>query len=193
MITNDKMTNDKTGNPINKHKYKLVYADNAATTRVSERVLEVMLTVFREEYGNPSSVYGLGSRAKKRLEESRQQVADAIGAFSGEIYFTSGGTESDNWAVKGAAIAQQKKGKNHLISTAFEHPAVLHSLDSLKRQGFDVTLLEIPPDGVIRAEQLNESFRTETGLVSVVFANNEIGTIHPIAELAAICRSKGVW
>ncbi|MDR0703945.1 MAG: cysteine desulfurase [Planctomycetaceae bacterium] len=169
-----------------------IYADNAATTRISENVLRTMITVLRDEYGNPSSVYGLGRRAKKRVEESRQQVADAIGAVSGEIYFTSGGTESDNWAIKGSAITQRKKGKPHIVSTAFEHHAVLNSLASLKNQGFEVTLLDIPPNGILQTEQLQESLRDNTGLASVVFANNEIGTIQPVAELAAICRSRGI-
>ncbi|MDR0611599.1 MAG: cysteine desulfurase [Planctomycetaceae bacterium] len=170
----------------------LIYADNAATTRISENVLKTMITVLREEYGNPSSVYGLGLRAKKRVEEARQQVAEAIGAVSGEIYFTSGGTESDNWAIKGSAITQRKKGKPHLVSTTFEHHAVLNSLESLKNQGFEVTLLDVPPNGILRTEQLTESLRDTTGLVSVVFANNEIGTIQPVTELAAICRSRGI-
>jgi cysteine desulfurase len=170
----------------------LIYADNAASTRISENVLRTMITVLRDEYGNPSSVYGLGQQAKKRIEEARQQVADAIGAVSGEIYFTSGGTESDNWAIKGAAITQRKKGKPHIVSTAFEHHAVLNSLESLKSHGFEITLLDIPPNGVLQPEQLTESLRDDTGFVSVMFANNEIGTIQPVAELSAICRSRGI-
>ncbi|MDR0337410.1 MAG: cysteine desulfurase [Planctomycetaceae bacterium] len=176
----------------NNTEHSLIYADNAATTRISETVLKVMMTVLKDEYGNPSSVYGLGTRAKKRIEESRQQVAEAIGAAFNEIYFTSGGTESNNWAIKNAAITQLKKGKKHIVSTAFEHHSVLNSLESLKTQGFEITLLAIPPNGILQTEQFIESLRENTGLVSVMFANNEIGTIQPIAEIATVCRSKGI-
>jgi cysteine desulfurase len=171
---------------------QFVYADNAATTRISENVLKIMFEVFKNDYGNPSSVYGLGARAKKMIEEARQLVAGAVGANNNEIYFTSGGTESDNWAIKGASEMLRKKGKNHIISTMFEHHAVLNSLDTLRRQGFKITLLEVNPDGIVRPEQLCDAMSEETGLVSIVFANNEIGTIQPIADFAAICRSKNI-
>ncbi|MDR2437799.1 MAG: aminotransferase class V-fold PLP-dependent enzyme [Planctomycetaceae bacterium] len=172
--------------------FPLIYADNAATTRISEAVLSVMITVLKNEYGNPSSAYHLGAQSKKRIEEARQEVAEALGAAFNEIYFTSGGTESNNWAIKGTAITQLKKGKKHIISTAFEHHSVLNSLESLKKQGFEITLLDVPPDGVLQTEQLTESLCENTGLVSIVLANNEIGTIQPITELATVCRSRGI-
>jgi cysteine desulfurase len=170
----------------------MIYADNAATTRVSKKVLTAMLPIFQEQYGNPSSAYDFGCTARKIVDQARQHVADALGANFGEIYFTSGGTESDNWAIKGASFSLQKKGKTHIVSSAFEHPAVLHSLQTLKKQGFDVTLLPIPPDGILTADLLRDALRKETGLVSIMFANNEIGTIQPIAELGAICRERNI-
>ncbi|MDR3196644.1 MAG: cysteine desulfurase [Planctomycetaceae bacterium] len=173
-------------------KQPLIYADNAATTRISETVLNVMITVLKNEYGNPSGAYRLGTQAKKQIEEARQQAANALNAAPNEIYFTSGGTESNNWAIKGAAITQLKNGKKHIVSTAFEHHSVLNSLESLKKQGFEITLLRVPPNGVLQTEQLSESLRENTGLVSAVFANNEIGTIQPVTEMAAVCRSKGI-
>ncbi|MDR2755719.1 MAG: IscS subfamily cysteine desulfurase [Planctomycetaceae bacterium] len=176
----------------NSKEQPLIYADNAATTRISETVLNAMIAVLKNEYGNPSSAYRLGTQAKKQIEEARQQVANALGVAFNEIYFTSGGTESNNWALKGAAITQLKKGKKHIVSTAFEHHSVLNSLESLKKQGFEITLLDVPPNGVLQTEQLTESLRENTGLVSVVLANNEIGTIQPITEFATICRLKGI-
>ncbi|MDR2116285.1 MAG: IscS subfamily cysteine desulfurase [Planctomycetaceae bacterium] len=176
----------------NNKEQPLIYADNAATTRISETVLNTMITVLQNEYGNPSSVHRLGTQAKKQIDNARQQVANTLGTAFNEIYFTSGGTESNNWAIKNAAITQLKKGKKHIISTAFEHHSVLNSLESLKKQGYEITLLNIPPDGVLQTEQLVQSLCENTGLVSVVLANNEIGTIQPITELATICRSKGI-
>jgi cysteine desulfurase len=171
----------------------MIYADNAATTRISENVLNAMLPVLRDAYGNPSSLYDFGSAAKKIIEEARQQVADSLGSSPREIYFTSGGTESDNWAIKGSAPTLRKKGKTHIVSTAIEHPAVLASLESLESQGFDITLLGVDSDGIVQPDQLRQALRDDTGLVSVMFANNEIGTIQPIRELGEICREREIW
>ncbi|OJU15044.1 MAG: cysteine desulfurase NifS [Clostridiales bacterium 43-6] len=169
-----------------------IYVDNAATTRVSDEVLEVMIPVLRDEYGNPSSLYKLGSQAKALIEAAREKVAAAIGAQANEIYFTSGGTESDNWAIKGGALNSAKKGKKHIISTTFEHHAVLHTLNTLEKQGFEVTLLNVNTNGVIKIEDFIGALREDTGLVTVMYANNEIGTIQPIAEIGAICKERGI-
>lgn len=171
---------------------KFVYADNAATTKLSPKVLEKMMPYLTEEYGNPSSLYNFGSQAKAAVEKARGQVAAAIGALDNEIYFTSGGSEADNWAIKGAAHAMKKKGKNHIISSAFEHHAVLHTLDALKKEGFEVTLLDVHEDGLIRVDELKSAIKDTTALVTVMYANNEIGTVQPIAEIGAVCREKGV-
>lgn len=171
---------------------RLVYADNSATTKLSETVLEKMLPYLKEEYGNPSSLYELGSRARTAVEKAREQVAAALNAEPREIYFTSGGSEADNWAIRGTALAMKRKGKNHIISSAFEHHAVLHTLDALKKLGFDVTLLDVHENGVVRLDELKAAIRDDTGLVTIMYANNEIGTIQPIAEIGAICREKGV-
>ena len=171
---------------------RYIYADNAATTAVTKPVLEAMEPYFCEQYGNPSSLYSLGSQAKAALEKARADIAGVLGADAKEIFFTSCGSESDNWAIKGAAAQMAKKGKKHIISTAFEHHAVLHSLDALKKQGFEVTLLPVHENGVVRPEELEEAIRDDTGLVTVMFANNEIGTVQPIAEIAEICKKKGV-
>jgi len=169
-----------------------VYADNAATTQISPIVLEAMMPFFTEQYGNPSSMYTMGFEARKAIEKARKAVADALGAAPGEIYFTSGGSESDNWALKSAAAVAAKKGKNHIISTAFEHHAVLHTVNALKRQGFEITLLPVHEDGIVRTEEFIKAIRPETGLCSVMYANNEIGTVQPISEIGAICREQGV-
>lgn len=171
---------------------KTVYADNAATTAVSPEVLEAMLPFYREAYGNPSSLYGLGQEAKTALEEARAAVAKCLGAAPGEIYFTGCGSESDNWAIKGVARAQKKKGKDHIITTAFEHHAVLHTCQALEREGFEVTYLDVHRDGVVRPEEVEAAITDRTALVTVMYANNEIGTIQPIAEIGAICRRHGV-
>ncbi|MDR2644246.1 MAG: cysteine desulfurase [Planctomycetaceae bacterium] len=166
----------------------MIYADNAATTKISSNVLRVMLPILSDEFGNPSAIYDLGGRAKRIIENARIQVAEAIGAKTREIYFTSGGTESDNWAIKGAASICRKKNKNHIISTTFEHRAVIDSLEFLRRSGFEVTLIDVGASGIIDPIKLRETIRSNTGFVTIMFANNEIGTIQPIAELGEICR-----
>ena len=171
---------------------RFIYADNAATTGVSSEVLQKMLPFFKEEYGNASSLYDFGQQSHYAVEDAREKVAAAIGAQAREIYFTSGGSESDNWALKGYAARMAKKGKKHIISTAFEHHAVLHTLDSLKAAGFEVTLLPVYENGIVRIEDLKNAVREDTGLVSVMFANNEIGTIQPIAEIGKFCRENGI-
>ena len=169
-----------------------VYADNAATTAVSPQVLEAMLPFYKEVYGNPSSLYALGQEAKRPLEEARATVARCLGAEPREIYFTSCGTESDNWAIKGAARAMKRKGKNHIITSAFEHHAVLHTCQALEKEGFTVTYLDVHEDGIVRPQELEEAITEETGLVTIMYANNEIGTIQPIPEIGAICKKHGV-
>lgn len=169
-----------------------VYADNAATTAVSKEVLESMLPFYQEVYGNPSSLYALGQEARTALEEARATVAKCLGANPNEIYFTSCGTESDNWAIKGAAHAMKKKGKDHIITTAFEHHAVLHTCGALEREGFSVTYLPVHENGIVRPEELEAAITENTGLVTVMYANNEIGTIQPIPEIGAICKRHGI-
>lgn len=169
-----------------------VYADQAATTKISERALQAMLPCFTNIYGNPSSLHAEGRKAEKALEEARKTVAKVLGAAPQEIYFTSGGSESDNWAIRQAAYLGAKKGKKHLISTAFEHHAVLHTLQELEKEGFTVTLLPVHEDGLIRLEELEAALREDTALVTIMYANNEVGTIQPIPEIGALCRKKGV-
>lgn len=151
-----------------------------------------MMPYLTTEYGNPSSLYAFAASAKKAVENARAQVAEVLGALPNEIYFTAGGSESDNWAIKGAAHLMKKKGKNHIISSAFEHHAVLHTLKTLEKEGFEVTLLDVHSDGLVRVDELRDAIREDTGLVTVMYANNEIGTIQPIAEIGAICREKGI-
>lgn len=165
-----------------------VYADNAATTRVKDEVLQAMMPYLTEAYGNPSTVYSLGRDAKKAVEAAREQVATAVGAEKSEIFFTSGGTEADNWIVKGAAYANRTKGK-HIITTAIEHHAMLHTCQWLEKQGFAVTYLPVDADGLVCPEALEEAITDETVLVSIMFANNEIGVIQPIAELSRIAHA----
>ena len=172
---------------------RTVYADNAATTAVSPQVLEAMLPYYKEVYGNPSSLYSVGQKAKAALEEARETVAACLGAGAGEIYFTSCGTESDNWAIKGAAHAMRKKGKDHIITSAFEHHAVLHTCQALEKEGFTVTYLPVHENGIVRPEELEAAITDRTGLVTIMYANNEIGTIQPIPEIGAICKKHGVW
>lgn len=169
-----------------------VYADNAATSKVSETALEAMLPCFTKFYGNPSSIHTEGQEADAVLQAARSQIAGLLNAKPKEIYFTSGGTEADNWAIHAAATLGAKKGKRHIISSTFEHHAVLHTLQTLEKQGFEVTLLDVHSDGIVRPDELAAAIREDTALVTIMFANNEIGTIQPIAELGAICRSKGV-
>ena len=169
-----------------------IYADNAATTKMSRAAIEAMLTCMEEQYGNPSSLYSLGQEAKEIIEKARAEIAAVIGAEPGEITFTSGGSEADNQAIRSAAAIGRKKGKNHIISTAFEHHAVLHTLKKLEGEGFEVTLLNVHEDGLVRPEEVEAAIREETCLVTIMYANNEIGTIQPIAEIGAICRKHGV-
>ncbi|MCL1964145.1 MAG: IscS subfamily cysteine desulfurase, partial [Firmicutes bacterium] len=167
-----------------------IYMDNAATTRVKDEVLQAMLPYFSEAYGNPSSIHIFGRDAKKAIELARERVAAAIGAEKGEITFTSGGTEADNWAVKGFALANVKKGK-HIITSAIEHHAVLCPCEWLEKQGFTVTYLPVNEEGLVRPEDLERAITPETTLVSIMFANNEIGTIQPVKELAEIAHRHG--
>ena len=169
-----------------------VYADNAATTAVSAEVLEAMLPFYKEVYGNPSSLYSLGRDAKTALEEARARTAGCLGANANEIYFTSCGSESDNWAVTGAARAQRKKGKNHIITSAFEHHAVLHTCQALEKEGFEVTYLNVHENGIVHPDELEAAITDKTALVTIMYANNEIGTIQPIPEIGAICKKHGV-
>ncbi|MCR5010299.1 MAG: cysteine desulfurase [Clostridia bacterium] len=169
-----------------------IYADNAATTRMSRSAIDAMVECMEKEYGNPSSLYTLGQSAKETLERARTQIAAVIGADPKEITFTSGGSEADNQAIRSAALAGRKAGKTHIISTAFEHHAVLHTLKKLETEGFEVTLLPVHEDGLVRPEELEAAIRKDTCLVTVMYANNEIGTVQPITELGAICRAKGV-
>ncbi|MEA4946877.1 MAG: cysteine desulfurase NifS [Oscillospiraceae bacterium] len=170
-----------------------VYADNAATTAVSKTALDAMLPYLTEHYGNPSSLYAFAQDAKTGLEGARKTIADILGADDpSEIYFTSGGSEADNQAIRSAAYFGARKGKKHLISTKFEHHAVLHTLDKLRKEGFEVTLLDVHEDGVIRLEDVAAAIRPDTALVTVMFANNEIGTIQPIREIGALCRERGI-
>ena len=170
----------------------MIYADNAATTKVSRAAIEAMIPCLEEQYGNPSSLYTLGQRAKEILEEARAKVAAAIGAEPAEITFTSGGSEADNQAIRSAAMIGKKKGKTHIISTAFEHHAVLHTLAALEKEGFTYTLLDVHEDGLVRPEELEAAIRDDTCLVTIMYANNEIGTVQPIAELGAICKKHGI-
>ncbi len=169
-----------------------VYADNAATTSVSKTALDAMMPYLTTLYGNPSSLYSFAQKVKEALEDARKTVADIIGAEPKEIYFTSGGSEADNQAIVSMAKFGALKGKKHLISTKFEHHAVLHTLKQLEKQGFEVTLLDVHEDGVVRLEDVEAAIREDTALVTVMFANNEIGTVQPIKEIGALCRSKGI-
>jgi len=171
---------------------KFVYADNAATTGVSEQVLSSMLPYLKEAYGNPSSIYSKGREASIAVETARKKTAQALGAQPAEIYFTSGGSEADNWAIKGAARSLAKKGKKHIITTVFEHHAVLHTAEALEREGFEVTYIPVDEKGLVDPENIKNAIREDTAIVSVMYANNEIGTIQPIAEIGAICRQKKV-
>lgn len=170
----------------------MIYADNAATTPVSPAARAAMIDAMDKLWGNPSSLYTFGQLAEEALSDARARVAGCLGAEPGEIIFTSGGSEADNQALRTAAALGEKRGKRHIVSTKFEHHAVLHTLQALEREGFEVTLLDIPPDGVVTAEQVRDAIRPDTCLVSVMFANNEIGTIYPIQEIGAICRQAGV-
>lgn len=172
---------------------KIVYLDNAATTPCDARVVQVMAKALSGACGNPSSHYSVGYEAKELMDTARSQVAAALNASPDEIYFTGCGSEADNWAIKGAAMAKARQGKKHLITSAFEHHAVLHSMKALERIGFEVTYLQPTPEGFIRPEDVEAALREDTALVTIMMANNEIGTIQPIKEIAAICKAHGVW
>ena len=169
-----------------------IYLDNAATTRVSDAALDAMLPYFRQQYGNPSSLYAFGQEAKEALERARATVAGVLNCEPREIIFTSGGSEADNQAIRSAAAIGARAGKRHIISTAFEHHAVLHTLSKLEKEGFEVTLLDVHSDGLVRVEELAAAIRPDTCLVTVMYANNEIGTIQPIADIGRVCRGRGV-
>lgn len=169
-----------------------IYADNAATTKMSERVINAMLPYMREVYGNPSSPYEIGQKARKALEDARKRAAAVLNCEAKEIYFTSGGSEADNQAIISAARLGAKKGKKHIISTAFEHHAVLHTLKKLEKEGFEIELLDVHKNGVVSAEQVENAIREDTALVTIMYANNEIGTVQPIHEIGEVCRKKQV-
>lgn len=170
-----------------------IYADNAATTAISKTVLEKMLPYFTEVYGNPSSLYQVGGEAKKALENARESIAKNLGAaHANEIYFTSGGSESDNWAIKGVCYALKAKGKKHIITSKIEHHAVLHTCAALEKEGFEVTYLDVYENGIVKPEDVENAIREDTALVTIMYANNEIGTIQPVAEIGAICKKHNV-
>ena len=170
----------------------MIYADNAATTRMSDAAIKRMTELMTDTYGNPSSLYSVGQKAKEVLEEARDDVSNVINATPREIYFTSGGSEADNFAIRSAAIIGAKNNKKHIISSAFEHHAVLHTLRALEKEGFEVTLLDVHEDGLIRINEVEDAIREDTCLVTIMYANNEIGTIQPIREIGRICRDRGV-
>ena len=170
----------------------MIYADNAATTKMSNSAISAMLNCMENIWGNPSSLYNFGQRAAENLNQAREIIAKCIGASAGEIYFTSGGSESDNQALISAAKIGLRRGKKHIISTTFEHHAILHTLKKLEREGFDIELLDVHENGIIFPEQVANAIREDTCLVTVMFANNEIGTIQPIEEIGKICRSKNI-
>lgn len=169
-----------------------IYMDNAATTPVSMEVLKEMYPMFKDNFGNPSTIYSIGKRAKEKIENSRKLVAKALGANAKEIFFTSCGTESDNWAIKGAAFEGLKKGKNHIITSKIEHHAALHTAQFLEKNGFNVTYLDVDRYGFVSPEDVRNSITDKTALVSIIFASNEIGTVQPIEEIGKICKEKGV-
>ena len=171
----------------------MIYADNAATTKMSDAAIDAMTDCMRNTYGNPSSLYEVGQRAKEVLEDARDEIIKAIGADNfREIIFTSGGSEADNQALRTAAEIGRAAGKIHIISSAFEHHAILHTLNKLEKEGFEVTYLDVHEDGLVRPEEVEAAIRPDTCLVTIMYANNEIGTIQPIREIGAICRAKGV-
>lgn len=169
----------------------MIYLDNAATTKTAPEVLEAMLPFYTEYYGNASSIYSLGAASKKAVTEAREQIAECLGVTAGEIYFTAGGSEADNWAIKETAEAYASKGK-HIITSKIEHHAVLHTCEYLERHGFEVTYIDVDEEGVINVEQLEESIRPDTILISVMAANNEIGTIQPLAQIGEIAKKHDV-
>lgn len=170
----------------------MIYVDNAATTKMSQAAIHTMVSLMNETYGNPSSLYGLGQKAKGILEKAREEIAAVIHADPREIIFTSGGSEADNQAILSAAELGRKNGKKHIISSAFEHHAVLHTLDRLKKEGFEITLLDVHENGIILPEEVATAIREDTCLVTIMYANNEIGTIQPVREIGEICRERKV-
>jgi len=170
----------------------LIYADNAATTKMSRKVIDSMIPYMEEVYGNPSSLYTVGQAAKEALESARERVAKVLNCEPREVYFTSGGSEADNQAIVSAAMIGKRRGKTHIISTTFEHHAVLHTLKKLEKEGFTVTYLDVHKNGVVTPEQVREAITDETALVTIMYANNEIGTVQPIKEIGEICREKKV-
>ncbi len=171
---------------------RFIYADNAATTQVSEEVLNAMMPYFRTEYGNASSIYKLGRDAQRAVELAREKVAKAIGADTSEIFFTSCGSESDNWAIRGICEKLEPKGKKHIVTTVFEHHAILHTCKYMEKHGYEVTYVPVSADGYVNPEDIKNAIREDTAVVSVMYANNEIGTIQPVDEIAEICHEKGV-
>ena len=169
-----------------------VYADNAATTAMSETAVNAMLPYLRSDFGNPSSLYTVGQKAKEALCKARENIAKNLGCEAREIYFTSGGSEADNQAIRSAAEFGARKGKKHIISTKFEHHAVLHTLRKLKKEGFEITLLDVHENGIVTAEEVAEAIRPDTCLVTVMYANNEIGTVQPIREIGKVCRENKI-
>ena len=169
-----------------------VYADNAATTKISKTALDAMMPCFQEIYGNPSSLHSVGQDAFHAVRDARNTIAQCLNADPNDVYFSSGGSESDNWAIKGAAYLMAKKGKKHIISSKFEHHAVLHTLNALEKEGFEITLLDVYENGIVKVEDVKNVIREDTALVTIMYANNEIGTVQPIREIGAVCREKGV-
>ena len=169
-----------------------IYADNAATTKINPVAMDVMNKCMTEVYGNPSSLHSAGQKAAEAMQKAREDIAQVLGADFREIYFTSGGTEADNQAIYSAAAFGEKKGKKHIISSAIEHHAVLHTLQRLEKEGFEITLLDVGEDGIVRPEDVRQAIREDTALVTIMYANNEIGTLQPISEIAAVCREKKV-
>ncbi len=170
----------------------MIYADNAATTNMSETAINTMISQMNNNWGNPSSLYEYGQIAKETLEKARKDISALIGAAKNEIIFTSGGSEADNQAIRSAAALGRKKGKMHIVSSAFEHHAVLHTLESLKKEGFEITLLDVHENGIVLPEEVDAAIQNNTCLVTIMYANNEIGTIQPIREIGAICKRKNV-
>ncbi|MCH5148463.1 MAG: cysteine desulfurase NifS [Clostridiales bacterium] len=171
---------------------KTIYVDNAATTAMSDRAIEAMTPYLKGVYGNPSSLHTVGQIAKEALDSAREKIANCLGANPNEIYFTSGGSEADNQAIRSAAILGARKGKKHIISTAFEHHAVLHTLKKLEKEGFEVTYLDVHENGIVTAEEVKAAIRPDTALVTIMYANNEVGTIQPIRKIGEVCREAGV-
>lgn len=167
---------------------RVIYFDHAATTYVKPEVLDAMLPYFTQEYGNASSVYSIGRSNRKAIEDARETVAKCIGAMPNEIYFTGSGTEADNWAIKGAALAHRNKGK-HIITSSIEHPAVLAPCEFLQKQGYDITYIPVDQDGLVNPADVDKAIRPDTILVTIMMANNEIGTIQPIKEIAQVCKN----